>query len=619
MRMAFYFRSMGGRFKFLLLYLFWWIIFFECARLLFLLYHFSETRQLPLSSVLLSFVYGLKMDVSVSSYFLLPVCIFVLAGWLVPFFRKALPYKIYSLILLFLVLLLTFADLEIYKSWGFRIDAIPLRYLATLKEAWASINHLPVFLILFIFLIVYAVLGFLFIQFINRKAALLNQPRNKLISALLLMLFAGSLIIPARGGLQQIPINQSSVYFSKYNFANVAAINATWNFINGVAQGSSTQNPYLYFDSKKAASVADSLYRSKGFVTPYLKTSKPNVILIVWESFTQKATHTLIDGKEITPHFNQLKKQGIYFSNVYASGDRTDKGLAAILSGYPAMNNASVLLYPQKSFKLKTLGGFFKEQQYQTRFYYGGETEFANIKSYILQNHFDAFTEKDDFSSKDQNSKWGAHDGVVEQRIINDLSSISQPFFITWLTLSSHEPYETPEKHVIKGSDRTSRFANSLHYTDEVVFDFIEHCKQQPWWNNTLVVIIADHGHPLIGNDNKLENFQIPMLWLGGALNHTGIIIDKYASQLDLPETLAQQIQRGHHYFPFSKNIFDSTAKAWAYFSFNNGFGWAEKDGRFAFDNIGKQIIIKEGNITDKKLESGKAMQQFTYQDFIDK
>ena len=82
---------------------------------------------------------------------------------------------------------------------------------------------------------------------------------------------------------------------------------------------------------QRAGEIVDSMYRSTGQQQAVFNTSRPNVILIVWESFTEKATHTMVEGIPVTPRFNELKKQGIYFSHAYASGDRTDKGLAAVL------------------------------------------------------------------------------------------------------------------------------------------------------------------------------------------------------------------------------------------------------------------------------------------------
>jgi phosphoglycerol transferase MdoB-like AlkP superfamily enzyme len=451
--------------------------------------------------------------------------------------------------------------------------------------------------------------------------SLLQQANHyKLINALIIAAVSSVLIIPIRGGLQLAPINQSSVYFSNNNFANHATVNATWNFLHGLMnKTSATHNPYNFLPAQQVKAVVDSLYTRSEKFEKVLNTDSPNVILIIWESFTEKATHISIGGKEITPYFNALKKEGIYFSNVYASGDRTDKGLAAILSGYPALQATSILRSVSKSAKLPSIGKMLKAKGYATSFYYGGETAFANMKSYILNGGFDQVIEKDDFAAKDQNSKWGTHDGVVAQKLSRDLGKRSQPFFATWLTLSSHEPYEIPVQTSFRGNEFTTKFLASLNYTDNVMNEFILNAKKQAWWDNTVIIIIADHGHPLPATESKEHNFKIPMLWVGGAVINTGIVENKLVSQTDLAATLGSQLGTDTNFFPLSRNIFDTATKQWAFFTYNNGFGFLQPDKKLVFDNIGKALIEQRGIILPKDTEAGKSLQQFYYQNYLDK
>lgn len=611
---------MAAKFKFLLLYFLSWIIFFDLLRVVFIVYHFDKTRSLSFSTILGSFWHGLRMDLSVAAYIVAPVCLFVLLSLFIHFFRRLIIYKVYTFIVLLLVALIAFFDLEVYNQWGFRIDASPLKFLSTPKEAFASVSHLPLLLFFVLFVICYGLFYFCF-KYVLRRIFFQQQNKQILITSVLLLLFMGSLIIPIRGGFQLAPINQSSVYFSTNIYANHAAVNAPWNFLHSLlSKGSSGKNPYQYLTEQRVKQIADSLYirgTGKQQLINFSLSKPTNVILIIWESFTEKALHIKIDNKEVLPHFNRLKQQGIYFSNVYASGERTNKGVPAILSGYPAMPATTIIHSPAKAEKLSVLSKLFKEKGYDTPFFYGGEPEFANIKSYLLHGGFDPIVGKDDFASSDMNSKWGAHDGVVMKRVLEDLNKSIKPFFATWLTLSSHEPFETPEPEVFKRKDNTSKFLHSLHYTDQVINDFIDQCRQQPWWANTVIVITGDHGHPLPDNGNKADEFRIPMLWIGGALNQQGIVIDKVVSQLDIAATISEQAGLEKGLFPFSKSISDSTS--WAFFTFNDGFGFVNSSGRLVFDNVGKQPMQSEGTAGSKEIEAGKAIMQFTYEDFLKK
>ncbi|MFT3981694.1 MAG: LTA synthase family protein [Ferruginibacter sp.] len=599
---------------FIIKYWLGWVIFFEIARLLFLLTNFKETSDAGVRNFLGSLFYGCRMDMSMAAYISLPICFFVAAAIFIKAFRKKSLYFTYSAIVILPILMLLFADTGLFKAWGIRVDDSFLKYLASPKEAWASVSHLPVFAIILLFIVLYALLLFVLKRWLNKIFPVFdNVPGWSEVIVLLLM---GAFIIPIRGGFQLAPLNQSSVYFSQNNYSNLAAINPVWNFMRSLTfRTKGDKNPFVAMSEPEAKSELSALFAHDSIPMPAVSSGKPNVIVIVWESFTEKAIHTKNNGMEITPGFNRLRKEGIYFSNIYATGDRTDKGIVGVLSGYPAQPLTSIVKQPTKAATLPMLPYSFKENGYQTAFYYGGELEFANMKAYLLSCGFSRFTSIIDFDKKDQNSKWGTHDGVVMSRFVKDLSVAKQPFFYTWLTLSSHEPFETPVKKVIEGKDEESKFLNSLHYTDEVLFSFIEQCKQQPWWNNTIVAIVADHGHHLPDLGSKEKNFRIPMLLLGGAVQPA--VITKTGSQNDLAAILSWKAGLSYRQFSWSKNILDSSVRGWAYFAFNNGFGFVTDSGYYVFDNVGRRPIASNGSDTVGLKKAGQAMLQESFGDYL--
>ena len=556
-----------------------------------------------------------------AAYFTSVICLFVILALFIPFFRKRKSYFIYTGILLFVQLLLIIIDAESFKAWGTRIDATPLKYLSTPKEVWASISHLPLFLILIGFLIIYFLLFWLFRRIISISVVLLTNNDRRFVQLLLLLAFTAALIIPIRGGLQLAPLNQSSVYFSNNQYANNAAVNPSWNFMFSALQMNDlNKHLYDYMKDEEADTIVRSLFDAGGKTGQVVNDSmaqKPNVIFIIWESFTGKALNKTIDGMPVIRFFPELFKDGIYFSNCYSSGDRTDKGISAILSGYPALPKGSIVNYPDKTAKLPGLGNIFLRNGYSTGFYYGGEPEFANIKSYLSAQQFQRLITKDDFNSSDMNSKWGAHDDVVMKKLVNDIPKMKQPFFATWLTLSSHEPFETPVTTVFAGNDKETKFLNSLHYTDSVISSFINELKKMPSWQNTIVIISADHGHYLPITGKSADNYRIPVLWLGGALKERNIVMDKTVNQLDMAESLIQQLHFPADHFLFGKNIFDSTAKQWAFFTYNDGIGFVTDSSRLLFDNAGKKTVFEEGKANGEHEKIAKALMQKVYSDFL--
>ena len=240
-----------------------------------------------------------------------------------------------------------------------------------------------------------------------------------------------------------------------------------------------------------------------------------------------------------------------------------------------------------------------------------------NIKSYLNAQQFQQLVTKENFTSADMNSKWGAHDDVVMKKLLSDLSKNTGPYFTTWLTLSSHEPFETPVPTVFKGNNKETKFLNSLHYTDSVVYNFISELKKLPSWQNTIVIVSADHGHYLPITGKRADDYRIPVLWLGGALDKQDIVINKTVNQLDIAGSLVQQLHFNSNSLVFSKNVFDSTSKHWAFFTYNDGIGFITDSSRLLFDNAGKRIVFEEGKTNPYQEQVAKALLQKVYADFL--
>ncbi|WP_189567012.1 LTA synthase family protein [Persicitalea jodogahamensis] len=595
-----------------------WIAYFQLSRILFFVYQGFTAGYHPLPFLMESAWHGLIMDASMAAYLMvLPsiLIMFTYDKWLW-YFRFL---TVYHTIVIFFVTLIVVADLPVFQAWKFRLDTTPLHYLTQPSEAYASASASPLLFLFLLFVFLVTALFWVFIkanQFSLRKF----ERANPFAILLSFSLLTGLLIIPIRGGWHTAPMNQSMVYYSHDHFANQLAVNAPWNFFSSVVHNTgSTTNPFATMSQAKADSLTNRMLPTGTLFTQHLKAdSATNVVLIIWESLTAKVVAPLGGLSGITPNLTKLSEEGILFTNLYASGDRSDKGLVAILSGYPSQPITSIIKYPRKTISLPSLPKSFKANNYHTSFYYGGETEFANMKSYLLQQGFDRIVDKYSFTPKQMNSKWGAHDHVVFDRLLKDLEKEKSPFFSTIFTLSSHEPYEVPVKTAIPGNNSEQKFLNSHQYTDESLFNFITAAKRRKWWNNSLVIIIADHGHPLPRlNTSRISEFHIPMLWLGGALKHGGFRYTKVASQTDLANTLLAQLGNDTKDYQFGVDLFNDTRTPFAYFSFNNGFGFIGSKRSLVYDNVGKMMIESIGSPAYTDIELGQAYLQNSFGDYL--
>ncbi|MCC9138250.1 LTA synthase family protein [Pontibacter silvestris] len=603
------------------LYFLFWVLYFIVARAIFLLYHLDRTQQLSSSDVSLVFFHGLHLDLSFAAYLsLLPFVASVVSALWKGFNANAFVRYYTNFFVVFIAVLLS-VDLELYSFWGFRLDATPIQYLNTPGEMLASAAAAPIMLLLCISIAMSVAFILLYHRYFDlRLFSLIN---NKWLVAGVALFFAALLVVPLRGGIQQIPINQSVVYFSENPYANHAGLNMPWNLMHSLLKyNKQSKNPYQYMAKEEAAERVQALYApSPDSALQVVSNQKPNVLFIILESYTAKFVESLGGEKGVTPNLNKLAAEGISFTNMYASGDRSEKGMVALLSGYPVQTITSIIKTPKKTEKLPHLSQVFEQQGYRTSYYYGGELEFANIKSYLLNGGYDHLIDKYDFPSSSYNSKWGAHDHILFERVLQDLQKEKEPFFTTVYTLSSHEPFEIPIAPKFPGTDNEALFRNSVYYTDWALGRFVVEAKNRPWWQNTLVVIVADHGHPLPGNDANYQTskFRIPFILTGGAVEARGLKINTIGSQTDIATTLLTQLNLPHQNFKWGRNLLAPVSHPFAFYVFNDGFGYVTEQGELTIDNVSKTPITRDPEVTEDQLKNGEAYMQYSFEDFLQK
>lgn len=608
------------RLKYFLLYFFFWLTFFEVARILFLIYQYNTSLNYGLTDLLAPFIHGFKLDLSSVSYLLAIPFLFMIAGSLLEGKWHAVFMDIYTFIFLFIAVSVVIVDVELYKYWGYRLDHTAFNYIDTTKEMFASVKTWTIFRQLGVGIIMLWVFWIVYKKWIARIIGDL-KPGN-FASAGIFLFLTGLLIIPVRGGLGIAPANVGMVFFHNDPFLNHAAINVHWNLGYSFANLNDTENYYKVVSDKQAEDFVEKLDKSDGYVEKVISTDYPNILIITLESFTAKVIGAMGDERGATPNIDKFAKEGILFTNFFATGDRTDKGIVGILSGYPSQPAKSIIKFTGKNSKLPNIAYDLKEMGYYTSFFYGGTIDFANFRSYLINSNFSSLVTIDDFDPVHKTSKWGVHDHILFGKVLNDLNNSAEPFFSVVLTLSSHEPFDVPMETVIHGRDEDHKFLNSVYYTDKSLGDFIEEAKKQPWWNNTLVILVADHGARNPGNSPVyvVEKFRIPMIWIGGVITdgNENREVTKYGSQTDIPQTLFGQLNVDKNY-PFSKDIFAGRSSSFAFYTFNDGWGFLTDTLIQVFDNINHRLIFEEGEGKSKTPFQGSIYLQRTYQDFLDK
>ena len=584
--------------------------------------------MVPLSEIMASFYHALKLDLSMTAYILV-IPLFSYIYWLLNG-RKVVELKwltIYNKILIILFSIISVVNFNIYREWGSKINAKAVGFaISTPNEALASSASSPIGLTLSLLLLL-IVIGFILQRWVVlRKLSFKASPIWLRGIAVIILVFLNFLLI--RGGLGGSPINQSMAYFSKEQVLNHAAVNTEWNLLSSALAARMTKNnPYNYLSKQAADANIKELYTpAKDTTINILTTKRPNVVLVIIESFTADLTKTLGNEDGITPNFDTLIHKGVLFSNIYSSGSRTDKGLVATLAGFPTLAAGSIVKWPEKMQKIPGISQPFFKNGYQTSFFYGGESEFDNYKAFILSHNYQKLIDKNNFKGG-KVTKWGQFDEAVFDRQIEDLNKEKQPFFSTLLTLTNHEPYALPGNYKFGQADNVAKFKSTAHYTDSCINAYLNNAKKENWYKNTLFVFIADHGHLLPKNSHEIyvpQRYHVPLLFYGDVIKDEckGKKFEDVGSQADVAATILGQLDISAKEFVWSKNLLNPYAKHFAFFSWDNGMGFIDNQQCVTFDNVGKTILYnsnpKDKDLTLKTLNTAKSYLQNVYQQFIE-
>lgn len=616
-------------FSFIRFYIFW-LLFFALTRVVFEIYFHDKLHGASVAEVLKTYLYGIRMDASATAYIaILPLLVFLI-NWFSGSKKHIKPiwFKIYTWFCLFCISLIAVVDLGIFAEWGAKVN---FRAFDTLynspAESMSSTASSPIALHLTIMaglFIAGVLLSHYIIDYGFKKPV--DSTRNKFIWAAVL---AGLNFVILRGTLMPEPINQSAGYFSDNQLLDLSAQNTEWNLFNNTFENlRKPYNPYMYMEPDEAKKlVAETFKASKDTTTHILNTDKPNVVIIQMESFTADLIESLGGEKGDAPNFEKFIKEGVLFNNIYSAGDRTDKGLIAILSGFPSQAIRTIVIDTSKQRKLPSLMTDFKNSGYTTSYFYGGDADYMNFDTYMNDHHTDHIVDRHTMNPSEVGSTWGAFDNVLFGKHIAFMNEHPKPFFSLLQTSTNHEPFVLPVAPHFKGKDVADQFRSTAWFTDSCLNAYFEQAKKQPWYKNTLFILVADHGHRLpksTAGAFSPQKYHIPLLFMGDALKteYKGTVVNKLGNQIDIAATLLAQLNMPSQKFEWSKNLLNPYTPGFSFYDWDNGFGFITPEQAVSYDNQGRrQIYTKNKNadpaITEKTLRIGKAFMQQIFTEYL--
>ena len=594
---------MKCRVKFLVQTYLWTVLVFIMAKVAFMLFC-REGHEFAFGDMFQVVWHGLSLDLSTALYFLiLPFLLSIVSLW---YWAKWISYLLrgYYLLISLAFALAFVADTSLYPFWGFKLDATCLQYLESPNEMAASVSTIYI-IIRFLALAVTTIV--IYGGYRNINNSLLTACSKKIIGLLLHLIAIPVIIIGIRGGLDESATNIGQVYFSQNQFLNHSAVNPVFNFLDSIDSLDSSNISYDFMSDEECEKITKKLFNTESTdVDTLLNTTTPNIILILMESCGGQFTE-LSGRNDITPHLNRLAGEGIYFTNCYANSWRTDRGTLCTYSGYPSFPTISVMKLPVKSRSLPCLARSLRDTKgYSTHYIYGGDINFTNMRSYLIGGGFEQLTWKADYSAADQKTaEWGVRDDITFGTLFDMATSMQSPYLIGYSTLSSHEPWDVP---IHKFDDEV---LNAFYYLDQCIGDFIAKLKKSKAWDNTLVILLPDHGINYKEYDelHPLRN-HIPMLWVGGAVKAPRRI-ETICNQTDLPATLLGQLGIPHADYTFSRDVLSSSyTHPLAIHTYTEGFSIVDSTGLTVFDLNSQKTVKGNGDI-----KLGKAILQAATKD----
>ena len=604
---------MKKRIAYISLYFFTVLLIFILQKPLFMLYNGSIEKGFGFADYMQVMVHGASLDAATAGYLTaFPFLLVLISIWFRKFPLKKILYGYYILAAA-LISIIFVVDMALYTFWGFKLDASVFLYIDSPKEALASVSVGFILLRVLAILLLIALNSWVLLKI---TPSVLTATRKRIAGTAGMLLLGGVLFIIIRGGVTESTSNIGQVYFSNEPFLNHSAVNPDFSLLSSMGKSQDFASEFNFFDEEKRAALFDGLYPTTDgdSIIQVLNTKRPNILIILMEGFGGAFVEPLGGLPDVTPHFNRLSKEGVFFTNCYANSFRTDRGTVCTFSGYLGLPTASVMKIPAKSRTLPAIAEGLSKAGYKTDFLYGGDINFTNMKSYLLSTGYQRLTANTDFSLAEQTSNaWGVNDDITFEYLYNQLRNRKEegPWHTAFLTLSSHEPFEVPYHRL------EDKIPNAFAYTDECLGKFVDRLKQTPAWKDLLVICLPDHGfyYPREGSNAMPRFYHIPLLWLGGAVTQP-MQVDKIMNQTDLAATLLGQLGLEHTAFTFSRNVLGSDYKyPFAFYSFNNGFSFRDSTGVTVFDNNSGSILFDEPEADESRVDKGKAILQTVYDD----
>ncbi len=473
------------------------------------------------------FIAGFASDI-ISTFFAVP---FIVLLQRIKYCRFV-GHLLFSIFIVFTLL----AQILFWDEFTTNFNFIAVDYLVYTHEIFGTlVESLPIYYILAATVLLSVIVSVIIYKYSNKFS---TPSYRLLIAGFIAAVTIGRIYNSAEFG----PTNNS--------FAHEISKNGPYEFVYAYLNNSLDYTKfYPVISSNEALEFARSKVKNEGLflddnslnrnIFGHGSLEKHNIVVIMVESLSAEFMTYFGNKENITPNLDKIANEGMLFTNLYATGTRTVRGLEALTLAMPPLPGSSIIRRLDNK-KLFTIGVPFRENGYALDFIYGGYSYFDNLENYFGGNHF-AILDRSDLSSNEISFSniWGVSDEDILNRALRKFDGHyknHKPFLSIIMTTSNHRPYNFPEGRIDLQSG-TSRSA-AVKYTDYAIGKFIEDAKKKPWFSNTIFVIVADHCAASAGKTKlPVNKYHIPLIIYAPSIVKPSLN-NNLASQIDIAPTI---------------------------------------------------------------------------------
>ncbi len=494
------------------------VLFYLFARMEFLIWNWPHYKSKENLDILWAFFLGFRFDISAICMSLVPVILWSFWPWSEKRHRawETVAFWLYAPFFL-AFMIMNLGDTEFINFVGRRFSYDALFVVGEMDSKLAGILgsywHLAVINFSAMGFFVWAVWKILHRP--SRRIYLFSSSREIPYYIIAVFLVLVTVVIGIRGGLQKKPLNIVNAHVFVAPILNNLILNSTFTFIKSYGAESLSHDVY-FADRNEMLSHLNGASKVPSLLSGRRMKKSQNVVVIILESFSLEYMGEVNGGKGFTPFLDSLARKSLFFKNGFANARRSIEGVAAVTAGIPAMMNEPFISSHFSSNYFVGLGSMLTSQKYPTSFFHGGNNGTMYFDSFAKSAGFDSYYGANEFPDASQNDgTWGIFDEPFLQFMKTKINTMSQPFFVTVFTLSSHNPYRIPDQYKGKFPKGPNEILESIAYADYSLQGFFEEAAKEPWYQNTLFVITADHTgfNYRPENENELSRFRVPILF----------------------------------------------------------------------------------------------------------